>query len=203
MAISALEEHLIRNRIVPEGELPGVRAEADKIGAPLLEVIEKSGLATAEELYTSLADFCEMRFVRPADIDIDPTLAEDVPARFATHYKFVPLELQDNALQIAISDPLNTQLINDIRLVLKRRVVAVVATPGEITRRTKELYGLGADTVERIIGDSANGFGEAALDMSPVAEDLDDDTIDASIIKFVNEVLLEAIQSFPPKVSIR
>ncbi len=202
MAISALEQHLIRNRILPESRLPEVRAEAEKIGAPLLEAIEKSGLATAEELYTSLADFCEMRFVRPADIPIDPRLAKEVPARFATHYNFVPLELQDDALRIAISDPMNTQLIDDIRLVLKRRVVAVVSTPGEITRRTKELYGLGADTVERILGDSGDGFGETALDKSPMAEDLDDDTIDASIIKFVNEVLMEAIQTGATDVHI-
>ena len=202
MAISALEEHLIRSRIVPEGQLPRVRAEAEKIGVPLLEVIEKSGLATPEDLYKSLADFCEMRFVRPAEIDIDPRLVEEVSARFATHYKFVPLEFEDDALCIAISDPLNAQLIDDIRLVLKRRVVAVVATPGEIARRMKRLYGLGADTVERILDDSANSFGEAVLDRAPVAENLGDDTIDASIIKFVNEVLLEAIQTGATDVHI-
>lgn len=202
MAISALEEHLVRNRIVPENKLPHVRAEADKNGVPLLELIEQSGLATSEELYRSLADFCEMRFVRPSEMAVEPQLVEEIPARFATHYKFVPLELQDDALLIAISDPLNTHLIDDIRLVLKRRVVAVVATPGEITRRTKQLYGLGADTVERIVSDSAGTAGETALDMAPVAEDLGDETIDASIIKFVNEVLLEAIQTGATDVHI-
>ncbi|MBN2309719.1 MAG: type II/IV secretion system protein, partial [Candidatus Hydrogenedentes bacterium] len=118
-----------------------------------------------------------------------------VPARFATHYGFVPIQERNGVLVVAISDPLNAQLLDDIRLVLKRRLEAVVATPGEIQRAIKALYGVGADTVEKILSGADGGAGVVALDSAVAGADLGDERIDASIIKFVNELLSEAIRT--------
>lgn len=111
------------------------------------------GLADMDALYRSLASFCEMRYIQPTKMEIAPELIKKVPARFATHYGFVPVE-ERNDLVIAISDPLNTHLLDDIRLVLKQRIEATVATPTEIRKVTKELYGVGADTMERMLSES-------------------------------------------------
>ena len=194
MAIVALEEHLVRDQIIAEDKLSFVKAEADKSGVPLVEVLERSGYTTAEALYRSLAGYCDFRFVSLTDTAIDEALSTEVPARFATHYRFVPLEIDDGTLVIAFSEPLNADLLDDIRQVLRRRIEAVVATPGDVGRTLKRLYGLGADTVERIIDDSGDPADVVSLE-SAGAEDIGDATIDASIIKFVNEVLLEAIQT--------
>ena len=115
------------------------------------------------------------------------------PVRYQ-HYGFVPVEENNGALVVAVSDPLNAQLLDDIRLVLKRRVEAVVATPTEIERAIKILYGVGADTMERILSDNETSA-VVSLDAAPISADLGDEKIDASIIKFVNELLQEAIEA--------
>jgi type II secretory ATPase GspE/PulE/Tfp pilus assembly ATPase PilB-like protein len=127
-------------------------------------------------------------------MDIPPAIVARVPARFATHYRLVPVQEHDGTLVVAVSDPLNAQLLDDIRLVLKQRVEAVVATPDEIERAIKTLYGVGAETVERILSDSESAPAVVSLDGEGGA-DLGDESIDASIIKFVNELLSEAIHS--------
>ena len=192
---SGLEQYLIRQGVLDEARMDRAKSEAVKGGTSVVPVISQLGFAPAEKVYQALADFCEMRFVVPSKMDIPPELIAKVPARFATHYGFVPIQERNGVLVVAISEPLNAQLLDDIRLVLKRRVEAVVTTPQEIGRVTRDLYGVGADTMEKILINADGMEGVVNLEGMQVSSDLGDDSIDASIIKFVNELILEAIQS--------
>ncbi len=191
----AFEQLLVQRGIVDESKLERARNEAVKNNLPLASVIPQMGFARAETVYAALADFCEMRFVAPSRDGLDKALVQKAPARFATHYGFVPVQERNGTLVVAISDPLNPQLLDDIRMVLKRRIEPAVTTPQEIARATKELYGVGADTMERILIDAEAEGPVLTIEGGDVGADLGDDTIDASIIKFVNELILEAIQS--------
>ena len=192
----SFEQLLLRQGVLDVSKLERAGADAEKNNLPLVEVIPQLGLlAPAEAVYRALAEFCEMPFIMPSREQIDKAIAAKVPARFATHYGFVPLRERNGVLVIAISDPLNAQLLDDIRMVLKRRVDPAVTTPAEISRATKELYGVGADTMERILIEAEAEGPVLTLGGASVGADLGDDTIDASIIKFVNELILEAIQS--------
>lgn len=195
IATPTFERYLLREKTVPEDKLSRAKIEAGKKGVSLLQAVEQLGFASAETLYQALARFCEMSFVVPSKAEIPPEVVSEAPARFATHYHFVPMQLRNGALVVAVSDPLNPHLLDDIRMVLKRRIEAVVATPNEVDKTIKLLYGVGADTMERIL-DSSDGAGAlVTLDSVAAGTDLGDETIDASIIKFVNEVLFEAIQA--------
>ena len=197
-----LEKHLVRDGVLTQENLAHAQAEADKKDAPLLDVIVQLGYATSDTIYRSLAEFCQLRFVVPSKMDIPQDVVNKVPARFATHYSFVPIQERNGTIVVAVSDPLNAQLLDDIRLVLKRRVEPVVTTPEEIERATKNIYGLGADTVERILHDAESVGAVLSLDTYQTGSDIGDENIDASIIKFVNELLLEAIQSTATDIHI-
>ncbi len=194
-ASTAFEKHLLREELVTQEKLNRALAEAEKNGVPLVEVMQQLGYVTAEALYQSLARFCDMPYVVPSKQNIPAEVTEEIPARFASHYDFVPLSLQNGTVVVAVSDPLNSHLLDDIRLVLKKRIEAVVATPEEIGKTMKVLYGVGADTVEKILSDSDSVGSVINIETAGVGMDLGDETIDASIIKFVNEVLTEAIDS--------
>jgi type II secretion system protein E len=192
----AFERQLVKDGVATPEILDRARGEAEKNALSIGEALLQLGLATPDRLYRSLAALCELAYVVPSKMQIPPEVIEKVPARFATHYEFVPIAERNGSLVIALADPLNTQLLDDIRLVLKRRIEAVVATPEEIERASKALYGLGADTVERILSDADSVASSVSLEMTNITgSDLGDENIDASIIKFVNEVLMEAITS--------
>ena len=165
----AFERHLIRENLLTEETLERSRREAEQRGLSFVEVVESLGFVSAENLYRSLAGFCEMPYESPSKKTIAPELAETVPARFATHYDFVPLELREDTLVVAVCDPLNSHLLDDIRQVVNRRIEAVVATPEEIKRSAKALYGLGADTVEKIL-DEAAGTSTGLLSLDAPAQ---------------------------------
>ncbi len=189
------ERLLLHKEILDEPKLERARAEADKNNLSLVEVIPQLGFASDDTIYQALAEFCEMRFVRPSKLEVPGELIEKVPARFATHYGFIPVQDRNGTLVVAVSDPMNTGLLDDIRLVLKQRIEAVVTTPAEIRRATKELYGVGADTMEKILISEERAGTVLDLSSTATSANLGDETIDASIIKFVNELILEAVQS--------
>lgn len=189
------EKHLLRLQLVDEARLDRARSEAEKNALSLLEVLPQLGYTSEEAVYQALADFCEMQFVRPSRMEIPEEVHAKVPARFATHYRFVPVAERNGVLVVAISDPLDANLLDGIRLVLKRRIEAVVATPAEIAKAIKTLYGVGADTMERILSKEEQEGGVVSLEAAQQSADLGDDKIDASIVKFVNELILEAVQS--------
>jgi type II secretion system protein E len=127
---------------------------------------------------------------------------ETVPARFATHYNFVPIEERNGTLVVAVCDPLNHQLLDDIRTVLKRRIDPTVATPTEVSKAIKALYGVGADTVERILSETDGHETVLNLEMGATSSDLGDEGMDASIIKFTNELFAEAIRATATDIHI-
>lgn len=193
--LNAFEQHIIAEDIVSEAAMSRYVEEARTQGRSVLELLNESGLAGSEPLYRALAQYCELDY-NSLDLSAIPdSLIAEVPARYATHYRFVPVAQDGDTLIIALSNPLDTHLVDEIRMVLKRPVRPVVATPVHIDKASRALYGLGADTVERIIQDAADDGDEVRLETFGSASDLGDDSIDASIVKFVNVLFAEAIES--------
>ncbi|HIJ66390.1 MAG TPA: type II/IV secretion system protein [Candidatus Hydrogenedentes bacterium] len=198
----AFEVQLVREGLLDAAQLDRARTEATRRGISLAEAVSELGYAAVGDVYRALAAACGLDYVEPSKIAVPDEALAHVPARFATHYAFVPVAEHNGALVVAVSDPLNAQLLDDVRVVLKRRIEPVVATPNEIARATKNLYGVGADTMERILIESEAAGERVSLDLSATTTDLGDDKLDASIIKFVNEVLSEAIRAGATDVHI-
>ena len=195
LAHKGFEKKIVRDGLIDEARLDTVKRQAADKQLPLLEALTAYGQIPVAAVYSALAEFCEMRFVQPSKLALAREIAETVPARFATHYRFIPIEQRNGSMVVAVCDPLNSHLLDDIRQVLQQRIDPVVATPDEIERAIKELYGVGADTVERILHREEQEGDVVRLNEVPIGADLGDEKIDASIIKFVNELILEAIKS--------
>jgi type II secretion system protein E len=201
-ASQGFEKHLVREGVVDEDRLEKARAEARKVGGNVVDVLVQTGVAPAEALYRSLADFCEMRYVAPSKMELEADLSTKVPARFANHYEFVPIQERNGTLVVAVSDPLNNQRLDDIRMVLKRRIEPCVTTPREVEQGLKALYGVGSETVDRMMHDGDGSGDVVNLDREVTSADLGDENIDASIIKFVNEIFSEAIAATATDIHI-
>ncbi len=136
--------------------------------------------------------FKVMSYAQLKDRQIDPSVIKKVPARIASHYQVVPVDFKDNVLLIATSDPQNIRLLDDLKLLLGVDIEATLADGTDIAEAMRKYYGVGAETMERIIGrkpelENPAAGGDIALDIGSLDED-------ASIIKFVNQIIAEAIK---------
>ena len=156
-----------------------------------MHILITKGLANEDSLLKLLSQHFNIPYLRIRPEDIDAELANKIPAKLVTHYNFMPLRIKENKLEIAINDPLEILAIDEIKLFLNQDVQPVIASLKDILDAIKSFYGLGAETLEAMTVEAP-----ADLEVLNVKkdEDIKDEAIDPSVIKFLNQVLLDAIK---------
>jgi type II secretory ATPase GspE/PulE/Tfp pilus assembly ATPase PilB-like protein len=178
----------------------------------------KGGSGNGSSLFMSLVDggvVSEQRLLEilserlglpRADLLGRPPSAEAlglIPVELAARRCCIPLRIDGDRLEVAVNDPTNPRLIDDVRLVLlaQRHRAALnptfcLATREDILQAIKENYGLGAEAAERLTTQAATSptpEETAAVEQ----EDLVDVRADGepSVVQFVNLLLVEGVRS--------
>ncbi|MCX5687465.1 MAG: ATPase, T2SS/T4P/T4SS family [Candidatus Omnitrophica bacterium] len=104
----------------------------------------------------------------------------------------MPVKFENNTLTVAMEDPLDVRTLDDISLFLDFKVQPVLASFSDISEAIKKHYGLGAETIEEIMG--SGELDKDLLVQKSRTENIDEMTQDASIVKFVNQMLAQAVK---------
>lgn len=185
-----LGELLVQMGVVSFDDVEMAAAEAKKSNERIGQILLKLKLVDEETLMQALARQLSVPYVRITELDVPPEVIEVVPAKLATHYQVMPIRDLNGVLQVAVNDPLNIHLQDDLRLMLRREVELVIASRKEIADGIKKYYGIGADTMEGLL-DKAQESEE--VQTSAKIEDVEEMAQDASIVRFVNQIIREAI----------
>ena len=110
-----------------------------------------------------------------------------IPAQFAIHYKVIPVKLEKGTLTVATSRPLDIHLYDEVSLVATHRLKFILAGDRDILEAIRTYYGVGAETIERMMGKTA-----PVASMDDEIANIEDGDSEASISKFLNQILLEA-----------
>jgi type II secretion system protein E len=183
---------LVDEGLITAEQLAAGLKEQKKTKDFICNTLVKLGFIQEEIMLGILSQQLNIPYVKLKDVDIDPLVIQKVPAKFASHYKIIPVEFKDARLVIAMTNPLDIRTLDDIRLLLGIEVKGVLASESEIANAIRKYYGVGAETLEGIMADKeikteAGPGKEEVQDLEALAED-------ASIIKFVNQILSEAIK---------
>lgn len=186
----------LTDKLVKQGLL--TREEVDKVielsrqtSRPLhILLLEESSLNEAD-LLNAMAEQYGLKFVVLADMPPDQKAIKSVSAKLASHYSVVPVKISGGVLTLAVSNPLDMAPVEDIETNLGLHVERVLACRGDITKALRKWYGVGADTVEKILAESSDHGSVEDLEES---HDLERMAEDASVVKLVNQLLQEAIK---------
>jgi type II secretory ATPase GspE/PulE/Tfp pilus assembly ATPase PilB-like protein len=197
-----LGELLIKRGVLSQGQLDIALKEHNKTGELLGKALVRLAFISEDQLLTTLAEQLAIPFVATLkDRVIGDLVIKAVPARFVWHYKFMPLALKGNTLTIAVSNPLDIWPTEDIKFHLGFEVDVVLAVEAEIMNAIKTYYGMGAAIVEGILDKKEEGqptaSSRAAAESNAVLQLDNPEKLaqDASVVKLVNQLLAEAIQS--------
>jgi general secretion pathway protein E len=113
-----------------------------------------------------------------------------LPSRFVFQHHILPIEIKENAVVLATYDLFNSTGRQLASQLLDKPAEWVLVPRGQILRAMKTLYGVGAETFDEIL--KTNRAFEALQD-SEVSTDLNADDPEASVVKFVNQIIREAI----------
>ncbi|MEX0744631.1 MAG: GspE/PulE family protein [Phycisphaeraceae bacterium] len=173
----------------------GARAAGQSLDEALSQALRQVG-GDESALLRALAEEFDLPFVNLEEHQLDPKLLARFPARVLLERSLLPLEQTNGSVLVATGRAFDTRGLDEIRLASGLEVRIALAAPSELKRQLKLQLGVGADTVQAMIGaaDPASGGGVQVLDDDANDLDLAAAAEDASIVKFVNQVLTEAIE---------
>lgn len=109
-----------------------------------------------------------------------------VSTKVAFQYSVLPTEVTGGALQVAVSNPFDPAMLNAVRFDARGPVRFALAPRPEIEKALKKYYGVGAETLDEMAE-------EAPMDLDlPIDKEITESDQEASVIKFVNQVIWEA-----------
>lgn len=181
---------LIEEEIVSAEDIEKALKEQKKSGKFLCTVLIEMGLVQEDSILPVLAKQLNLSFVKIKSLHIEPPVISKVPAKFAIHYKLMPIKLEQNTITIAVTDPLDVHTLDDLRLILGIEVKAILAGEKDILEAIRAYYGVGAETLEQIASEKKTAEEEAGHEKN---EDIETLAEDASIIKFVNQLFSQAV----------
>jgi len=147
-----------------------------------------------DQLLQVLAEQYRMPAARLTEETVERAAVEAMPLKIAMHYRVCPMRLHNSTMTVAIANPQEVQLANDLRVALHERftVETVLATEEDIQRAIKQFYGVGAETINQLVTDQQQGTLRLEAVGEPMLEDIEQLATDASVVKLVNQLILEA-----------
>ncbi|MBI1290404.1 type II/IV secretion system protein [bacterium] len=163
-------------------------------GDRLEQVLLKHSLISEEDLLQGVARAMHLPYRKLGDLKPDADAVRLVQPKVAEHYGIVPLELAGDVLTIASSDPHDMYMLDELRRVLELEIDLVVASKSEIEKAYNRLYGIGSAVMQHLNEESdIGGVQEAEINLSDNF-DIDEMAADATIVKFVNQLIQEAMR---------
>lgn len=184
---------LVEKQIITRQELNLAVKEHQNSKEFLGQTLVRLNMITEEKLLKVLAEQQGIQFVDLREIRITDKVIESVPAKFAWHYKIMPIRIDGNVLTVAISNPFDMWPVDDLETNLGFRVEIALATAAEISEAVRKYYGVGADTIERILADAPHEEEKEQAAVGEKVEDLEAGAQDASVVKLVNQILQQGI----------
>lgn len=165
-------------------------------GLRLIESAVQLGYVTEADALRAVGSEVGLEYV---DLDMHPvdlSLLRTFPTRLIHRQTLFPISRQNGQLVVATSDPFDLYPIDEVSAATGQSVLPVLAGRADISKLIKRHLGVGSETVDGLMAsapkddDGVELLGDIELDGSELSEQAQE----ASVIRLVNEILLEAIE---------
>ncbi len=120
--------------------------------------------------------------------DVSREASMKISPKVAFQFTVMPVSLEEDVLTVAVCDPFDLAMLNSVRFDARCMVKFQLASQSDIEKTLKKYYGVGAETLTEMAEDDLMD-----LDISSDKEITEGDQ-DASVIKFVNQIIWEAFK---------
>lgn len=159
-------------------------------GGSWVNQVLDSGKVDEQRFLGAIGNFFRVPVVSIDAKKIDRATLSILPSRFVFQHHILPIEAKENSVVLATYDLFNSigrQLAGQL---LKKPAEWVLVPRAQLLRTMKALYGVGAETFDEIL--KTRGSMDVLEDPDAAIE-LNADDPEASVVKFVNQIIREAI----------
>jgi type IV pilus assembly protein PilB len=193
-----LGDLLIKEGLITKDQLDKALAEQKAQGCRLGYALVKLGFVQETEITKMLARQYRMPAVDLARFEVDPKIVKMVPGDVALKHMVLPLKREGRTLTVAMADPTNLGVIDDLKFITRYDIFPVIA--GEYTLRTalEKHYEQVDQQLDKLIEEIGD---EAAAEELEVLQEQEEDqqagaqlVDDAPVVKLINAILTDAVK---------
>ena len=184
--------------LISRDQLDAAIAEQRRSGERLDRVLVRLGFVSADDVLHALGDQFHMPVVDLATTAVERDVLEALPAQLVYKQHCVPIDRSNGTLTVATSDPFELTALDELRLLTGCAIELVLADEAELHKFIRSHYGVGGDTLDAMSADRA----DADIDVADASKDEIEQAQEASVIKLVNDLLIEAIRERATDVHI-
>jgi type II secretion system protein E len=183
---------LTQKKLLRDSDVPALQIAAKaQPQRPLHLVLLDQGFAKEEDLLPVLAEHFGMDLVDLTKVHVEPDMLKTMPHKLVHRRGLMPLSRDNGTLTVATADPLDVYALDELQTLTGLHVLPVLASPREISRLIKTHFGVGGETVTAMMQDRAEEV-ELLEDIEADDSELAKQAQEASVVKLVNEILIEA-----------
>jgi type IV pilus assembly protein PilB len=196
-------EILLEKKLLNEEQVKQANAEAGKTGKTFQQVVLDLALIPKGPLLKALAEEWQVKAVDLVQMEVDPEVAKSIPEAVARRHVAIPFAKEENVLFIAMADPRDFFVSEDIQLRTGLQIQPYLALPHDIAAALDVAYGRGGgEALTRLMTDVGKKEGEmptdsGGLEVQREEQKTDITEVDASapeVEKYVNAIILTAMQ---------
>lgn len=120
----------------------------------------------------------------------NPDALTKLPASAVYQYSVLPFAIADGSLTVVTCDPFDTKATDGLRLIAGGVIKTALAPKEDVEKAVKKYYGVGADAIEKMIEDGRYSVDDDIGAMTKI--DVNEMGEEASIVRFVNQIIAEA-----------
>ena len=184
-------------KLIDNGILSSEAAEDAKQqfeqGIPFDQALIDHPSTSEIEILPFLAKEYGFAYTSLKDCKLEQALIDQCPAKILQDHNIIPIKREGNTLHIATSKIFDTQGIDQLRFATDLEIIPTLAPASVINELIKQNLGVGAATMQKLAFDAQDDL--EILDDNPEQDlDIESAAEDASIIKFVNQILTKSIE---------
>ena len=196
----ATNDHLLGQLLLDSGALTAAaldeaRAEQRRSGRGLADVLRRRGIVGESRIAKALASHLDLGFAAPP-FEPEEQALRKIDAAVARSKSVLPLAVEGRLLTVAVADPLDAGLIDDLSFRSGCHVEAVVAPPSALAQAVHKFYG-------EELPELLDRLGPVAAPKVPArSRNLEEEATAAPIVRIVDHIISSAIESRASDVHI-
>jgi general secretion pathway protein E len=164
------------------------RERREKIGRILLDL----GYLAEKDLMSVLSEQHKAPLISVPELPMVPLEVEKLSPKFLKQFNVLPLDLKENVLTVAMSDPSDTDTLESLRMFTGYSCRVLLGQEGDIAEVLERFYGSGG-SVAKVAGETGDALGDYA-DSGEDIEHLRDMASEVPVIRLVNNLVSRAVE---------
>lgn len=187
-------ELFIEHQVLDASQAEDVLNEVELNGKLIDQVMIDGGYVNHDEFYQTIAAGLGTDFIDLDEIEIAPAVLKAIPGGLARLHRALPVSLNGNTLRVALVDPLDPFVPEDLRFALGKDIDVVVAALEQVEERIRQYYGTETASMEEILQQLGDAPELVPARETGGAAAVEAEANTAPIIRLVDLILYQAIQ---------